>query len=357
MQLTPVPTAPAGATPRALAEPALDGVARRHAARPRRRRRARSRGTIQSAAHARSHGRNPRRSCSASARRARAGQARRRTGDERARRSHPALCALDREPRPDAALEIRYRSAPAGKVSVFAASALVHSLRTLVHGARPLRATDATPQGEAAPEHNDSVFAERSRVAVPLAELEALSSDMKTSVSSLQPLLANPAANRATLIARRGRLPRRSGRAARAGRELRIAASRLGVRLRMARLGTRRVARGASPRSSPTGKQAPEQVRHAAGGLRRACRRQPETRRASRHCRKPKRSSRSSSRPLPGEPSTMRAALNAKRAALAGRAGGLRGGDRQRVRLLPRSARRGAGRCRRSPRSTPRHWS
>ena len=77
-------------------------------------------------------------------------------------------------PRPDAALEIQYRSAPAGKISVFAAAALAQSLRTLIHGARPLRATDVMPPSEAAPEHDDAVFAERARVAEPLAELETL---------------------------------------------------------------------------------------------------------------------------------------------------------------------------------------
>jgi hypothetical protein len=104
-------------------------------------------------------------------------------------------------PRPDAALEIRYRSAGAGKISMFAASALVQSLRTLLQGARALRATDAVPPGEATQEHNSAVFAERSRVADPLAQLEALQAEISKFVTALQTLLANPAANRATLVA------------------------------------------------------------------------------------------------------------------------------------------------------------
>jgi hypothetical protein len=105
-------------------------------------------------------------------------------------------------PRPDAALEIHYRSAPAaGKLSVFEVSALVQSLRTLVQGARPLRATDALPPSEATPEHDGAVFADRSRVAEPKAQLDLLAADLSGFISTLQPLLADPQANRATLLA------------------------------------------------------------------------------------------------------------------------------------------------------------
>ena len=106
------------------------------------------------------------------------------------------------KPRPDTALEIHYRSAPAAdKLSVFEASALIQSLRTLVQGARPLRATDALPPREATPEHDDAVFAERTRVAEPKAQLDTLWTEMNGFLSTLQSLLAKPQANRATLLA------------------------------------------------------------------------------------------------------------------------------------------------------------
>jgi hypothetical protein len=104
-------------------------------------------------------------------------------------------------PRPDAALEIRYRSAPSHKLSVFEVSALMRSLRTLVQGARPLRATDAMLARDAAPEHDDAVFADRARVAGPKAQLDALWTDTDVFVTTLQPLVADPTANRAALIA------------------------------------------------------------------------------------------------------------------------------------------------------------
>jgi hypothetical protein len=106
------------------------------------------------------------------------------------------------KPRPDAALEIQYRSAPAaGKLSVFEVSALVQSLRTLVQGTRPLRATDALPPREAAPEHDEAVFADRVRVAGPKGQLDTLSTAVEGLLAKLQPLLANTEANRATLVA------------------------------------------------------------------------------------------------------------------------------------------------------------
>jgi hypothetical protein len=106
------------------------------------------------------------------------------------------------KPRPDAALEIHYRSAPAaGKLSVFEVSALVQSLRTLVQGTRPLRATDALPPREATPEHDEAVFANRARVAGPKGQLDTLSTAVEGFLAKLQPLLANTEANRATLLA------------------------------------------------------------------------------------------------------------------------------------------------------------
>ncbi len=106
------------------------------------------------------------------------------------------------KPRPDAALEIHYRGAPAaGKLSMFEVAALVQSLRTLVQGTRPLRTTDALPPREATPEHDEAVFADRARVAGPKGQLDTLWTEMNAFLATLQPLLANAEANRATLLA------------------------------------------------------------------------------------------------------------------------------------------------------------
>ncbi len=200
IQLNPVPTAPAGGTPRALAEPALDAWLA---------------GMLPSLGEV---------GCTVAWQDPVGGGAQTLDVTLEELALHPldllellkledvqAMSELDDRilryviatatPRPDAALEIQYRSAPAGKISVFAAAALAQSLRTLIHGARPLRATDVMPPSEAAPEHDDAVFAERARVAEPLAELETLAGEVKTLVATLQPLVANPTASRATLVA------------------------------------------------------------------------------------------------------------------------------------------------------------
>ncbi len=104
-------------------------------------------------------------------------------------------------PRPDAELEIQYRNAPSQPFSVFEVSAQVQSLRTLIQSARPLRMTDALLPSKAAPEDNEAVFADRARVAEPKAALDGVWTDMSAFLTTLQPLLADPVANRATLVA------------------------------------------------------------------------------------------------------------------------------------------------------------
>jgi hypothetical protein len=105
------------------------------------------------------------------------------------------------KPRPDATLEIRYRESPAPKISIFAASALVQSLRTLVLGARPLRPTDAMPPGEATPEHDQALSAQRSRVSAPKERLDTLCEELKTFLTALEALLVEPTTNKAELVA------------------------------------------------------------------------------------------------------------------------------------------------------------
>jgi hypothetical protein len=104
-------------------------------------------------------------------------------------------------PRPDAAPQIRYRNAPAeGKLSLFEASALIRQLRRLMEGARPLQATDAMPHGRARQAQDAAVFADRARVGVPKAQLDGVSAELAAFLAALKPLLADPVANRAAIV-------------------------------------------------------------------------------------------------------------------------------------------------------------
>ena len=103
-------------------------------------------------------------------------------------------------PRPDAQPHIRYQQAPAGKLSVFEVSALIRQLRQLVQRARPLQATDAVLANQSRPDQNSAVFADRARVAGPKAQLDTLSAGVAAYLASLTPLLADPVANRAALV-------------------------------------------------------------------------------------------------------------------------------------------------------------
>ena len=104
-------------------------------------------------------------------------------------------------PRPDAALHIRYQTAPAGKLSIFEVSALIRQLRRLVERARPLRATDATPSNRVTTGQDDDVAADRTRIAGPKGQLDALGTDVAAFLATLDPLLADPVAHRAALVA------------------------------------------------------------------------------------------------------------------------------------------------------------
>ncbi len=103
-------------------------------------------------------------------------------------------------PRADAELRIEYQSAPAGLLSIFEASALIRQLRRIVEQGRPLRATDATLSNQATPAQNASVFVDRARVAGPKATLDTLSTDVAACLAALAPLLADPVTNRAAII-------------------------------------------------------------------------------------------------------------------------------------------------------------
>lgn len=104
-------------------------------------------------------------------------------------------------PRPDATLSIQYMTSDPGKSSIFQALALLRSMRALVARSRPLQATDALLHNSAAPEANDLVFVDPARITMPKAGLDALGADIDTFLGTLSPLVADPTANRGAIIA------------------------------------------------------------------------------------------------------------------------------------------------------------
>ena len=106
-------------------------------------------------------------------------------------------------PRPDAALHIAYMAAPAGAgaLSLFEATPLVTSLRTLVARSRPLRATDPLLHGEASPEQDATVFVNPARITLPRGALDVLAADVGAFLATLSPLVADPVANRDAIVA------------------------------------------------------------------------------------------------------------------------------------------------------------
>jgi hypothetical protein len=106
------------------------------------------------------------------------------------------------KPRPDAKIEIQYMTAPADKFSIFECGALLRNLRSLVTQSRPLRASDVRRANDATGQDNSKVFVDQTRLTVPLASLTTLAGDMDSFVNTtLAPLLADTTANRAQIIA------------------------------------------------------------------------------------------------------------------------------------------------------------
>jgi hypothetical protein len=104
-------------------------------------------------------------------------------------------------PRPDAELAIQYRSAPPGGLALFDVMALVRAVKTVVTRSRPLRATDAALTGDATSTANAGVSLDRSRIATPKAALDALGADITALLATLNPVVADPVTNRATILA------------------------------------------------------------------------------------------------------------------------------------------------------------
>lgn len=117
--------------------------------------------------------------------------------DDRILRSVFATAA----PRPDLDLKIAYMTAPPGAFSIFEVTALVRALKTMIKGARPLRASDVTLSNDARPDQNAAVSVDPARVTGPAGALATLSADIGALLAAEQPLLADPIANRAAIVA------------------------------------------------------------------------------------------------------------------------------------------------------------
>ena len=107
-----------------------------------------------------------------------------------------------RAPRPDANVQIEYRKASPGQFSIFETGPLLRNLRSLLAQSRPLRASDVLRANDASQKDNSIVFVDQSRLTGPLAALTTLAGDLDTFVNgTLAPLLADAATNRSAIIA------------------------------------------------------------------------------------------------------------------------------------------------------------
>lgn len=105
-----------------------------------------------------------------------------------------------RSPRPDAVLKIEYMKNGGAAFSVFEALPLLRSLKAIVGRTRPLRATDALLHNDASPEEDATVFLDATRISTPKTALDTLSGDIGAFLATLAPLVADPVTNRAALI-------------------------------------------------------------------------------------------------------------------------------------------------------------
>jgi hypothetical protein len=104
-------------------------------------------------------------------------------------------------PRPDATLSIQYMTSDPGKFSIFQALALLRVIKALVVRSRPLQASDALLHNAASPDANSQVFVDQTRIAMPKTALDTLGTDMGTFLGVLSPLVADTVTNRGAIIA------------------------------------------------------------------------------------------------------------------------------------------------------------
>ena len=103
--------------------------------------------------------------------------------------------------RPDATLSIQYMASDPGKFSIFQTLALLRSIKALVVRSTPLQATDAMLNNSASPDANSSVFVDSTRITMPKTALDKLGTDIDGFIAGLSPLTADPVTNRAAIIA------------------------------------------------------------------------------------------------------------------------------------------------------------
>jgi hypothetical protein len=102
-------------------------------------------------------------------------------------------------PRPDARLRVTYTTRVPGKLTTFFELApLVESLRALALRSRPLRASDAALPNQASPAMDASVDSTADRATEVKSRLEAVGAALRSAAAD--PLLADPAANRAAVL-------------------------------------------------------------------------------------------------------------------------------------------------------------
>lgn len=117
--------------------------------------------------------------------------------DDRVRRRVFATAA----PRSDAQFKIHYLEAGPGRTSVFVVSAFVKRLRGLTLESRPLRASDVALPSKAQDADAAPHVVDRKRVADVVGSLKALRDRFDADIAAGAPLIADPVANRAALLA------------------------------------------------------------------------------------------------------------------------------------------------------------
>ena len=93
------------------------------------------------------------------------------------------------------------RPAPAGGFSIFETAPLVAALRSLLLRARPLRPTDVRLAAEATTTEEDPSTIDPTRIEQVRSDLDDAAQDAADYLAALDPLLADPVANRAALVA------------------------------------------------------------------------------------------------------------------------------------------------------------
>lgn len=105
------------------------------------------------------------------------------------------------KPRPDAELTIRYLVRQAGEVSVFELEPLVRALRSLVLGSRPLRASDVALPNESSRADDQSVSGERGGLDTALSGLTEVRGELTGLAAELAPLLEDQPNRRGDVVA------------------------------------------------------------------------------------------------------------------------------------------------------------